>query len=152
MLARWRSVPKLGPGLCARMRVRLALGYGAISRQARKHASKTGAAGRASTLPQRGAPPLATNAERHRFDATKCLPTDARRRASPPKVGAFSRENRGLVERSGNHMSFAGTPLGNGRERSRESLGASVELQNTLRQAIVACGRVRPGRRVAADA
>jgi recombination protein RecA len=59
---------------------------------------------------------------------------------------------RGLVDRSGNHMSFAGTALGNGRERSRESLGASVDLQNTLRQAIVACGPVRPGRRVETDA
>jgi hypothetical protein len=47
---------------------------------------------------------------------------------------------------------FAGTPLGNGRERFKETLVASVELQNTLRQAIVACGPVRPGRRVEADA
>jgi recombination protein RecA len=60
--------------------------------------------------------------------------------------------SRGLVERAGNHMAFAGTPLGNGRERSKESLVASVDLQNTLRQAIVACGPVRPGRRVEADA
>jgi recombination protein RecA len=59
---------------------------------------------------------------------------------------------RGLVERSGNHLSFAGTPLGNGRERSRETLAANVELQHTLRQAIVACGPVRPGRRQELDA
>src|SRR5579872_6760212 len=61
--------------------------------------------------------------------------------------------SRGLIEKAGNHLSFAGTPFGNGRERSRETLAASVELQHTLRQAIVACGPVRPGRRVAeADA
>ena len=59
--------------------------------------------------------------------------------------------NRGLVDKSGNHLSFAGSPLGNGRERSRDSLGSNVELQNTLRQAIIAAGPTRPGRRVAAD-
>ena len=57
---------------------------------------------------------------------------------------------RGLVEKSGNHLSFAGTALGNGRERSRDSLGQSPELQSTLRQAIFASGPVRPGRREAA--
>jgi recombination protein RecA len=59
---------------------------------------------------------------------------------------------RGLVDKSGNHLSFGGSPLGNGRERSRDTIAASVELQNTLRQAIVASGPVRPGRRVAAEA
>jgi recombination protein RecA len=59
---------------------------------------------------------------------------------------------RGLIDKSGNHLSFAGSPLGNGRERSRDTLGASAELQNTLRQAIVASGPVRPGRRVEAEA
>src|SRR5579859_4282848 len=59
---------------------------------------------------------------------------------------------RGLVDRTGNHLSFAGSALGNGRERSREALAGSVELQNTLRQAIVAAGPVRPGRRVEAEA
>jgi recombination protein RecA len=59
---------------------------------------------------------------------------------------------RGLVDKAGNHLSFAGTPLGNGRERSREALAGSPELQNTLRQAILASGPVRPGRRVEADA
>jgi recombination protein RecA len=59
---------------------------------------------------------------------------------------------RGLVDKAGNHLSFAGTPLGNGRERSRESLAQSAELQSTLRQAIVAAGPVRPGRRVDAEA
>jgi hypothetical protein len=56
------------------------------------------------------------------------------------------------VDKAGNHLSFAGSPLGNGRERSRETLSASDELQSTLRQAIVASGPVRPGRRVEAEA
>jgi recombination protein RecA len=59
---------------------------------------------------------------------------------------------RGLIDKSGNHLSFAGSPLGNGRERSRDALAQSLELQNTLRQAIVASGPVRPGRRVDAEA
>ena len=59
---------------------------------------------------------------------------------------------RGLVDKAGNHLSFAGSPLGNGRERSRDSLGASVDLQSTLRQAILASGPVRPGRRVEGEA
>jgi recombination protein RecA len=50
---------------------------------------------------------------------------------------------RGLVDRSGNHLSFAGSALGNGRERSRETLSASLELQSTLRQAILAAGSAR---------
>ena len=59
---------------------------------------------------------------------------------------------RGLVDKAGNHLSFAGTPLGNGRERSRETVGSNGDLQSTLRQAIVASGPVRPGRRVEAEA
>ncbi len=59
---------------------------------------------------------------------------------------------RGLLEKNGNHLSFAGSPLGNGRERSREAIAASPELQTTLRQAIVATGPVRPGRRTEAEA
>ena len=57
---------------------------------------------------------------------------------------------RGLVEKSGNHLSFAGTQLGNGREKSRDALAQSPELQSTLRQAIFASGPIRPGRREAA--
>ena len=53
--------------------------------------------------------------------------------------------------RAGNHLSFAGTPLGNGRERSRDTLAENAELQNTLRQAILAAGPVRPGRRTEAS-
>ena len=59
---------------------------------------------------------------------------------------------RGLVEKTGNHLSFAGSPLGNGRERSREALAGSVETQSALRQAIAAAGPVRPGRRAEAEA
>jgi recombination protein RecA len=59
---------------------------------------------------------------------------------------------RGLIDKSGNHLSFAGSSLGNGRERSRDTLAASPELQNTLRQAIAASGPVRPGRHSAPDA
>jgi recombination protein RecA len=59
---------------------------------------------------------------------------------------------RGLIDKSGNHMSFAGTPLGNGRERSRETLSGNDELRDTLRKAILAAGPTRPGRRVEADA
>ena len=56
---------------------------------------------------------------------------------------------RGLIEKSGNHLSFAGTTLGNGREKSRDALAQSPELQSTMRQAIWASGPVRPGRREA---
>jgi recombination protein RecA len=59
---------------------------------------------------------------------------------------------RGLIEKSGNHLSFAGTTLGNGRERSRDAIGANRELETTLRQAILASGPVRPGRRTEGDA
>jgi len=59
---------------------------------------------------------------------------------------------RGLIDKSGNHMNFAGAPLGNGREKSRDTLTQNLELQSTLRQAIIAAGPVRPGRRVEAEA
>jgi recombination protein RecA len=59
--------------------------------------------------------------------------------------------SRGLVEKSGNHLSFAGTTLGNGREKSRDALAQSPELQSSMRQAIFASGPVRPGRREAAS-
>ncbi len=60
--------------------------------------------------------------------------------------------SRGLVEKNGNHLSFAGAALGNGRERSREALSQNPELQSTLRQAILASGPVRPGRRTDVEA
>ncbi len=59
---------------------------------------------------------------------------------------------RGLIDKNGNHLSFAGTTLGNGRERSRETVASNAELQTTLRQAILASGPVRPGRRAEGDA
>ena len=59
---------------------------------------------------------------------------------------------RGLIDKSGNHMSFGGVALGNGRERSRETLSENGELQSTLRQAIVAAGPLKPGRRSNAEA
>jgi len=60
--------------------------------------------------------------------------------------------SRGLIEKSGNHLSFAGTTLGNGRDVSRETIAGSPELQTTLRQAILASGPVRPGRRAEGEA
>jgi hypothetical protein len=39
-----------------------------------------------------------------------------------------------------NRLSFAGSTLGNGRERSRETLRQSLELAAALRQAIAASG------------
>jgi recombination protein RecA len=59
---------------------------------------------------------------------------------------------RGLIDKAGNHLSFAGSPLGNGRERSRDTLAGSADLQSTLRQAIVASGPVRVGRQAEAEA
>ena len=58
--------------------------------------------------------------------------------------------SRGLVEKSGNRLSFAGTTLGNSREKSRDALAQSPELQSTIRQGIFASGPFRPGRRDAA--
>ncbi len=60
--------------------------------------------------------------------------------------------SRGLIEKSGSHLSFAGTALGNGRERSRDTVIANVELQSALRHAIVAAGPQKPGRRSDSDA
>jgi recombination protein RecA len=59
---------------------------------------------------------------------------------------------RGVIEKTGNHLSFAGQALGNGRERSREALAPNFELQTQIRQAILATGPVKPGRRTEADA
>src|SRR5882672_8666207 len=51
---------------------------------------------------------------------------------------------RGLIEKSGNHLSFAGAQLGNGREKSRDALAQSTELQSTMRQAIFCVGAGAP--------
>ena len=58
---------------------------------------------------------------------------------------------RGILDKSGNHINFAGSSLGNGRERSRESLVQNPELQTTLLSAIRAMGPIRPGRRSEGD-
>jgi recombination protein RecA len=52
----------------------------------------------------------------------------------------------GLVEKSGSHLSFAGTALGNGRERSRESLRENPELCAMIREAIIAANPPKNGR------
>jgi recombination protein RecA len=59
--------------------------------------------------------------------------------------------NRGLIDKTGNHHAFGGSALGNGRERSRDALAASPEIQLQLRHAIVAAGPVKPGRRTEAE-
>ncbi len=58
---------------------------------------------------------------------------------------------RGLVEKSGAHMSFRGEQLGHGRERARETLVNQPELMAALREAVMAAGPVKPGR-ASADA
>jgi recombination protein RecA len=59
---------------------------------------------------------------------------------------------RALVDKTGHHFAFGGTALGNGRERAREALATSPEMQLQLRQAILASGPVKPGRRTEAEA
>ena len=59
--------------------------------------------------------------------------------------------SRDLVDKNGSHYHFAGESLGNGRERARESLAQNAQLQSTLRQAIIAAGPVKPGRRTESD-
>ena len=44
--------------------------------------------------------------------------------------------DRGLVDKSGSHLSFAGTHLGNGRERARDTLLGNAELRARLRDAL----------------
>lgn len=71
---------------------------------------------------------------------------------SEEEASAALKRPKHAVQPSGNHMNFAGAPLGNGRERSRDTLLQNLELQSTLRQAIIAAGPVRPGRRAEAEA
>ena len=56
---------------------------------------------------------------------------------------------RGVVEKAGAHLSFGGEQLGHGRERARETLVGSPKLLLALREAIVAAGPIKPGRREA---
>jgi recombination protein RecA len=59
--------------------------------------------------------------------------------------------SRGVMEKNGNHLSFGGTTLGNGRERSRDALMENIELQSAIRTAVLASGPVKPGRRKELD-
>jgi recombination protein RecA len=59
---------------------------------------------------------------------------------------------RDVIEKTGNHFSFAGNTIGNGRERAREALAPNFEVQSQIRQAIMAAGPVKPGRRTEGDA
>jgi recombination protein RecA len=45
---------------------------------------------------------------------------------------------RGVLEKNGSHVYFAGTSLGNGRERAREHLLAQSEVLEDIRQAVLA--------------
>ncbi len=54
---------------------------------------------------------------------------------------------RSVIEKSGSHLSFAGSSIGNGRERSREALASDDVLRTTLQQAVIATGPTKPGRR-----
>ena len=54
---------------------------------------------------------------------------------------------RALVDRSGSHLSFSGTTLGNGRERAREALASNPDMIRILRDAVAAAGPIRPGKR-----
>ncbi len=54
---------------------------------------------------------------------------------------------RGVVERTGSHLSFGGTHLGNGRERAREALAANPALLARLREAVA--GAATPPARAA---
>jgi recombination protein RecA len=49
---------------------------------------------------------------------------------------------RGMIEKSGSHMSFAGEHLGQGREKARDTLNAQPELSAALRAALAAAGPV----------
>ncbi len=56
---------------------------------------------------------------------------------------------RGVVEKSGAHLSFGGTQLGHGRERARDTLLGDPKLLMGLREAVMAAGPAKPGRREA---
>jgi recombination protein RecA len=55
---------------------------------------------------------------------------------------------RGVIEKSGAHLSFAGAHIGHGRERAREALAQDRALADQVRAALLAAARPRP----AADA
>jgi recombination protein RecA len=51
---------------------------------------------------------------------------------------------RGVVDKSGAHMTFAGEPVGHGRERAREALIANHEMNAALKAAVLAAAPI-PG-------
>src|SRR5690606_36987700 len=59
---------------------------------------------------------------------------------------------RGIVDKSGAHLSFGGEHLGHGRERARETLLGNVEMSEALRRAVLASIPTRGARVAAAEA
>jgi recombination protein RecA len=59
---------------------------------------------------------------------------------------------RGVLDKSGAHLTFAGEHIGHGRERAREHLLADASVAGALRSAIVAAAPARPTRFAAMDA
>jgi recombination protein RecA len=51
---------------------------------------------------------------------------------------------RGVLEKNGNYLAFGGTSLGNGRERTRETLSSDPALRDGLNKAILAAVALRP--------
>jgi recombination protein RecA len=51
---------------------------------------------------------------------------------------------KGLVEKSGSHLSFAGSHIGHGREKAREAILTDPDMANLLRQAIAAASPTAP--------
>jgi recombination protein RecA len=51
---------------------------------------------------------------------------------------------KGLVEKSGSHLSFAGSHIGHGREKARDALLTDPDMANLLRQAIAAATTAGP--------
>ncbi len=49
---------------------------------------------------------------------------------------------REVIEKSGSHLSFAGTHLGNGRDRARETVNGNAQLQARLRETVRAAGKI----------
>ncbi len=57
---------------------------------------------------------------------------------------------RGVVEKSGAHLSFGGKPLGHGRERAREAIVQDAALAGRLRAAVLAAAPVAGGKAASA--
>jgi len=59
---------------------------------------------------------------------------------------------RGVIDKSGAHLSFAGEHIGHGRERAREALLVNHEMSDAVRQAVLASMPARNGRMAAMEA